>query len=77
MGSQIRVIQMALSLVAIFLVFLVVDLYVNYQIVVYPENAIMLTFLFTSICTTATPMVLIYGKTSGKLLRNFMESAFA
>uniref|UniRef100_A0A8C6USW8 Taste receptor type 2 n=1 Tax=Neogobius melanostomus TaxID=47308 RepID=A0A8C6USW8_9GOBI len=64
LGSQLRVIQMALSLVAIFLVFLVVDLYVNYQIAVYHDNTIMLTFLFTSIFTTVTPMVLIYGKTS-------------
>ncbi|KAJ0068014.1 hypothetical protein NL108_015075 [Boleophthalmus pectinirostris] len=64
LGSQLRVIQMALSLVTVFLVFLVVDLYVNYQIAVYHENVIMLTFLFTSIFTTVTPMVLIYGKTS-------------
>ncbi|XP_033828414.1 uncharacterized protein LOC117376116 [Periophthalmus magnuspinnatus] len=64
LGSQLRVIQMALSLVTVFLVFLVVDLYVNYQIAVYHENAVMLTFLFTSIFTTVTPMVLIYGKTS-------------
>ncbi|XP_072289882.1 uncharacterized protein [Eucyclogobius newberryi] len=64
LGSQLRVIRMALSLVTVFLVFLVVDLYVNYQIAVYHENAIMLTFLFTSIFTTVTPMVLIHGKTS-------------
>lgn len=64
LGSQLRVIKMALSLVTVFLVFLVVDLYVNYQIAVHQENAIMLTFLFTSIFTTVTPMVLIYGKTS-------------
>ncbi|CAL9708591.1 unnamed protein product [Knipowitschia caucasica] len=63
LGSQLRVIQMALSLVVVFLVFLVVDLYVNYQIAVYHENAITLTFLFTSIFTTVIPMVLIYGKT--------------
>lgn len=62
LGSQMRVIHMALSLVAVFIVFLVVDLYVQYQIVVNHENAIMLTFFFTSIYTTVTAMVLIYGK---------------
>lgn len=62
LGSQMRVIQMALSLVAVFTLFLVVDLYVNYQITVNHENAIVLTFFFTSIYTTVTAMVLIYGK---------------
>ncbi|XP_062240094.1 uncharacterized protein LOC133949979 [Platichthys flesus] len=62
LGSQMRVIQMALSLVAIFTVFLVVDLYVNYQIAVNHKSAIGLTFLFTSIYTTGAAMVLIYGK---------------
>ncbi|KAM9811022.1 taste receptor, type 2, member 202 [Neosynchiropus ocellatus] len=61
-GSQMRVIQMSLSLVFIFLVFLVVDLYVNYQISVKHENVIVLTFFFTSIYTTASAAVLIYGK---------------
>ncbi|XP_034451452.1 uncharacterized protein LOC117767727 [Hippoglossus hippoglossus] len=62
LGSQMRVIQMALSIVAIFTVFLVVDLYANYQISVNHGNAIGLTFFFTSIYTTVTAMVLIYGK---------------
>ncbi|XP_040010663.1 taste receptor type 2 member 136 [Xiphias gladius] len=62
LGSQMRVIQMALSLVVIFSLFLVVDLYVHYQIAVNHENAIVLTFFFTSIYTTVTAMVLIYGK---------------
>lgn len=62
LGSQMRVIQMALSLVAVFIVFLVVDLYVQYQIAVNHENVITLTFFFTSIYTTVTAMVLIYGK---------------
>ncbi|XP_049907394.1 uncharacterized protein LOC126394554 [Epinephelus moara] len=62
LGSQMRVIQMALSLVAVFILFLVIDLYVNYQISVNHENIIVLTFFFTSIYTTATAMVLIYGK---------------
>ncbi|XP_051278646.1 uncharacterized protein LOC127376101 [Dicentrarchus labrax] len=62
LGSQLRVIRMALSIVAAFILFLVVDLYVQYQIVVNHENIIMLTFFFTSIYTTVTAMVLIYGK---------------
>ncbi|GAA6220821.1 uncharacterized protein LOC108878028 [Lates japonicus] len=62
LGSQMRVIQMALSLVAVFAVFLVVDLYVNYKIAVMHENIIMLTYFFTSIYTTVAAMVLIYGK---------------
>lgn len=64
LGSQMRVIQMALSLVAIFIVFLVVDLYVQYQISVHKENVLALTFFFTSTYTTVTAMVLIYGKKS-------------
>ncbi|XP_069562869.1 taste receptor, type 2, member 202 [Brachyistius frenatus] len=62
LGAQMRVIKMSLSLVTIFILFLVVDLYVNYQIAVYHENVIMLTFFFTSVYTTAAAMVLIYGK---------------
>ncbi|XP_028269649.1 taste receptor, type 2, member 202 [Parambassis ranga] len=62
LGSQMRVIQMALSLVAVFILFLVVDLYVHYQIAVYHNNDIALAFLFTSLYTTAAAVVLIYGK---------------
>lgn len=62
LGSQMRVIKMALSLVAVFALFLVVDLYVNYQMAVNHENIIMLTFFFTAIYTTVSAMVLIYGK---------------
>lgn len=62
LDSQMRVIQMALSLVAVFIAFLFVDLYVQYQIVVNHENIIALTFFFTSIYTTVTATVLIYGK---------------
>lgn len=54
LGSQMRVIQMAL--------FLVVDLYVQYQISVHHENVLMLMFFFTSTYTTVT--VLIYRKQS-------------
>ncbi|XP_029295843.1 taste receptor, type 2, member 202 [Cottoperca gobio] len=62
LGSQMRVIRMALSLVAVFILFLVIDLYVNYQISVNHENILTLTFFFTSIYTTVTAVVLIYGK---------------
>lgn len=62
LGPQMRVIRMTLSLVAVFLLFLMVDLYVHYQIAVHHENAIVLTFFFTSIYTTVTAVVLIYGK---------------
>ncbi|XP_044191638.1 uncharacterized protein LOC122969741 [Thunnus albacares] len=64
LGTQMRVIRMALSLVVIFLLFLIVDLYVNYQIIVNHDNVIVLTFLFTAIYTTVTAIVLIYGKKS-------------
>ncbi|XP_060895301.1 uncharacterized protein LOC132974961 [Labrus mixtus] len=62
LGAQMRVIRMALSLVAVFILFLIIDLYVNYQISVNHDNILILTFFFTSIYTTATAMVLIYGK---------------
>lgn len=62
LGSQMRVIRMALSLVAVFILFLVIDLYVNYEISVNHQNIIGLTFFFTSIFTTVTAVVLIYGK---------------
>ncbi|XP_061585809.1 uncharacterized protein LOC133450924 [Cololabis saira] len=62
LGSQLRVIQMALSLVLNFIVFLVVDLYVNYQMVVNHDNSTLLTFFVTSLFTTVTALVLIYGK---------------
>ncbi|XP_078106401.1 taste receptor, type 2, member 202 [Sander vitreus] len=62
LGTQMRVIKMALSLVAVFILCLTVDLYVNYQIMMNSENIIMLMFFFTSIYTTVTATVLIYGK---------------
>ncbi|KAJ3604730.1 hypothetical protein NHX12_029469 [Muraenolepis orangiensis] len=62
LGTQMRVIRMTLALVVIFLCFLVVDLYVNYQISVKHENAIVLTFFVTSIYTALSALVLIYGK---------------
>ncbi|MEQ2198834.1 hypothetical protein XENOCAPTIV_019257, partial [Xenoophorus captivus] len=62
LGSQIRVVQMSLSLVANFLIFLMVDLYINYEVVVKHENSLGVTFFITSFYSTVTAMVLIYGK---------------
>lgn len=62
LGTQIRVIEMALGLVANFLVLLVVDLYVNYKIVAHQESTLSLTIFFTSLYTTVAAVVLIYGK---------------
>ncbi|KAM8885097.1 taste receptor, type 2, member 202 [Spinachia spinachia] len=62
LGSQMRVIRMALSLVAVFILFLAIDLFVNYQITVNHESILTLTFLFTSVYTTVAAVVLIYGK---------------
>lgn len=62
LGSEMRVIRMTLALVVVFLCFMVVDLYAYYQVTVKKENAILLSFLFTSIYTTFSALVLIYGK---------------
>lgn len=64
LGAQMRVIRMALSLVAVFAVFLAVDLYVQYQITVHHENIISLAFFFTSVYTAAAAAVLVYGRRS-------------
>lgn len=62
LGTQMRVIRMTLSLIVVFLCFMVVDLYVNYQITVAHENVIVMTFFITSFYTTLSAVVLIYGK---------------
>lgn len=62
LDTQIRVIQMSLSLVANFLIYLMVDLYANYEIVVNHVNSVVLIFCITSFYTTGTAIVLIYGK---------------
>ncbi|XP_029019367.1 uncharacterized protein LOC114862825 [Betta splendens] len=62
LGSEMRVVRMALSLVGVFAVFLAVDLYVHYLIAVKRETILVLTFVFTSVYTTVTAIVLIYGK---------------
>ncbi|XP_062308132.1 uncharacterized protein LOC134012356 [Osmerus eperlanus] len=59
LGTQMRVIRMTLMLVALDLSFLVVDLYVHYQV---SAKHIGLSLLFTSIYTTLSAVVLIYGK---------------
>ncbi|KAJ8401052.1 hypothetical protein AAFF_G00390090 [Aldrovandia affinis] len=62
LGSEMRVIRMNLGLVAIFILFLVVDLYVHYMNVVENKNAMPLTVLFTSFYTAVSTLVLIYGR---------------
>ncbi|XP_038126162.1 uncharacterized protein LOC119773295 [Cyprinodon tularosa] len=62
LSSQMRVVKMSLSLVVNFLIFLSVDLYINYQVVVKHDNSIGVTFFITSVYTTFTAMLLIYGK---------------
>lgn len=62
LSSQMRVVQMSLFLVANFLIFLVVDLYINYQVVVKHQNSLGVALLITSIYATVTAMLLIYGK---------------
>ena len=62
LGTQMRVIRMTLMLVAVDLTFLVVDLYVHYQLSVKHEDIIGLSLLFTSVYTTFSAVVLIYGK---------------
>ncbi|XP_037536634.1 taste receptor type 2 member 38 [Nematolebias whitei] len=62
LGSQMRVIQMSLLLVANFLIYLVVDLYLNYQVVIKHNTSVGFTFFVTSVYTTVTAIVLIYGK---------------
>ncbi|KAM6954446.1 taste receptor, type 2, member 202 [Aplochiton taeniatus] len=62
LGTQMRVIKMTLSLVVMFICFLVVDLYDHYQLEAKLESSIVLTFCFTSVYTTVSAVILIYGK---------------
>ncbi|KAM4578006.1 taste receptor, type 2, member 202 [Fundulus diaphanus] len=62
LGSEMRVVQMSLSLVANFLIFLGVDLYVNYQLVVNHKHSVAATGFVTSVYATVTAILLIYGK---------------
>lgn len=62
LGSQMRVVQMSLCLVAIFSIYLAGDLYVLYMLAVNNKNTLNLMYFFTSIYTTTAAMVLILGK---------------
>uniref|UniRef100_A0A8C8DIZ6 Taste receptor type 2 n=1 Tax=Oryzias sinensis TaxID=183150 RepID=A0A8C8DIZ6_9TELE len=62
LDSQMRVIQMALTLVINFLIFLMADLYVNYQIVVNNDSLVGVAILDMSTFAAVTAAVLIYGK---------------
>ncbi|XP_035235193.1 taste receptor type 2 member 39 [Anguilla rostrata] len=62
LGAEMRVIRMSLGLIAIFICFLVVDLYVHYVNTVQNQNVLPLTVLFSSIYTAMSSLVLIYGK---------------
>lgn len=64
LGTQMRVIRMNLTLVAVFLCFLVVDLYTQSTVVLKSENTMGLSILFTTLYTTVSGFVLIYGKKS-------------
>ncbi|KAM9475470.1 taste receptor, type 2, member 202 [Clarias gariepinus] len=64
LGTQMRVIRMNLTLVAVFLCFLVVDLYTQSTVVLKSENTMGLSVLFSTIYTTVSGFVLIYGKKS-------------
>lgn len=64
LGTQMRVIRMNLSLVVVFLCFLVVDLYTQSTVVLKSENNMGLSILFTTLYTTVSGFVLIYGKKS-------------
>ncbi|KAI5628998.1 taste receptor, type 2, member 202, partial [Silurus asotus] len=64
LGTQMRVIRMNLTLVAVFLCFLVVDLYTQSSVVLKGENTIGLSILFSTLYTTVSGFVLIYGKKS-------------
>ncbi|XP_017574603.1 uncharacterized protein LOC108440311 [Pygocentrus nattereri] len=64
LGTQMRVIRMNLTLVVVFLCFLLMDLYTQSKVVLQSENSIGLTILFSALYTTASGFVLIYGKKS-------------
>ena len=62
LGAEMRVIRMNLGLIAVFICFLVVDLYVHYMNTIQQQNAFPLTILFSSVYTAISALVLIYGK---------------
>ncbi|XP_051510088.1 taste receptor type 2 member 136-like [Myxocyprinus asiaticus] len=64
LGTQMRVIKMTITLEAVFLSFLAVDLFTQFTVVLKRQNTITLTILFSSIYTMVSAFVLIYGKKS-------------
>lgn len=64
LGTQMRVIRMNLTLVVVFLCFLVVDLYTQSTVVLKSENTMGLSILFSALYTTVSGFILIYGKKS-------------
>ncbi|XP_051963982.1 taste receptor type 2 member 136-like [Xyrauchen texanus] len=64
LGTQIRVIKMTITLEAVFLCFMAVDLYTQFTVVLKRDNTITLTILFSSIYTMVSAFVLAYGKKS-------------
>lgn len=64
LGTQMRVIRMNLTQVVVFLSFLFVDVYTQYKIVLQSENVISLSVLFSTLYTTVSGFVLVYGKKS-------------
>ncbi|XP_062854276.1 taste receptor type 2 member 39 [Trichomycterus rosablanca] len=64
LGTQMRVIRMNLTLVAVFLCFLVVDLFTQSTVILKHENTMGLSVLFTTLYTTVSGFILVYGKKS-------------
>lgn len=64
LGTQMRVIRMNLTLVVVFLCFLVVDIFTQSTVVLRKEDTMGLSILFSTIYTTVSGFVLIYGKKS-------------
>nr|BBE15831.1 taste type 2 receptor 202-2 [Cyprinus carpio] len=64
LGTQMRVIKMTLSLVVVYVVFLIVDIFTQMTVVLMRRNTLALTILFASIYTTVSASVLVYGKKS-------------
>ncbi|XP_056585988.1 uncharacterized protein LOC130407250 isoform X2 [Triplophysa dalaica] len=64
LGTQMRVIRMTLSLVVVFICFVVVDVFTQATVVLMKQNTMTLTILFASIYTAVSAAVMVYGKKS-------------
>ncbi|KAA0714391.1 hypothetical protein E1301_Tti016614 [Triplophysa tibetana] len=64
LGTQMRVIRMTLSLVVVFVCFVVVDVFTQVTVVLMKQNTMTLTILFASIYTAVSAAVMVYGKKS-------------